>query len=224
VVASTPKWATIITRHLNTVLLTFFGVYVYRDIYPLITFDHVPADKAEGAILWAKLGTLFVSAVAIPLAIPRRYVPADPTASTSLCSGGGFSDIFQDPMPAPNPEQTASLFSIVTFTFVDPIVKLANRIPLLTADLLPPLSDYDRSKALKARAFPVRKCGSILICIVILKLIFQHIDAFVTEHKRHIFFALMLVFRTEYFFLASMLVLNVLAGFASPLGIKNLLW
>jgi hypothetical protein len=171
VVASTPKWATIITRHLNTVLLTFFGVYVYRDIYPLITFDQVPADKAEGAILWAKLGTLFVGAVAIPLAIPRRYVPADPRVSASLCSGGGFSDIFQDPMPAPNPEQTASLFSVVTFTFLDPIVKLANKIPVLTADLLPPLSDYDRSKVLKARAFPVRIRGALLICFVTLNVL-----------------------------------------------------
>ncbi|KAH6916807.1 ATP-binding cassette transporter [Coprinopsis sp. MPI-PUGE-AT-0042] len=188
VVASTPKWATIITRHLNTVLLAFCGVYIYRDIYPLITFDRVPADKAEGLILWAKVGAIFFSAVAIPLAIPRRYVPADPA----------------DPMPEPNPEQTASLFSVITFSFLDPIVKLANRVPVLTADLLPPLSDSDRAKVLKARAFP-------------------HIDAFVTERKRHIFFGLMRVFGKEYAFLAFMLVLHTLAGFASPLGIKNLL-
>ncbi|KAH6916785.1 ATP-binding cassette transporter [Coprinopsis sp. MPI-PUGE-AT-0042] len=188
VVASTPKWATIITRHLNTVLLAFCGVYIYRDIYPLITFDRVPADKAEGLILWVKVGAIFFSAVAIPLAIPRRYVPADPA----------------DPMPEPNPEQTASLFSVITFSFLDPIVKLANRVPVLTADLLPPLSDSDRAKVLKARAFP-------------------HIDSFVTERRRHIFFGLMRVFGKEYAFFALMLVLNVLAGFASPLGIKNLL-
>jgi hypothetical protein len=146
------------TRHLSTVLLTFFGVYLYRDIYPLITFDRVPADEAEGAILLAKFGTLFVSAIAIPLAMPRRYVPADPAVSgfSWLWKWGFSDDIFQDPMPAPNPEQTASLFSVLTFTFLDPIVKLANKIPILTADLLPPLSDYDRSKVLKARAFPVR--------------------------------------------------------------------
>ncbi|KAH6916771.1 ATP-binding cassette transporter [Coprinopsis sp. MPI-PUGE-AT-0042] len=188
VVASTPKWATIITRHLNTVLLAFCGVYIYRDIYPLITFDHTPADKAEGLVLWAKIGVIFFSAIAIPLTIPRPYVPAEPS----------------DPMPVPNPEQIVSLFSFVTFTFMDPVIMLAKRVPVLTGNVLPPLPDYNRAKVLKARAFP-------------------RIDAFVTGGKRHLFFGLMRVFRREYTFMALMQVLHVLASFASPLGIKNLL-
>ncbi|KAH6916799.1 ATP-binding cassette transporter [Coprinopsis sp. MPI-PUGE-AT-0042] len=188
IVASTHKWVKIITRHLNVVLLAFCGVYTYRDIYPLITFDRLPADRAEGLILWAKVGAIFFSAVAIPLAIPQRYVPADPA----------------DPMPEPNPEQVVSLFSFVTFTFMDPVIALAKRVSVVTGDLLPPLSDYDRAKVLKARAFP-------------------HIDAFVTERKRHLFFGLMRVFRKEYAFLTLTLALHILASFASPLGIKNLL-
>jgi len=51
----------------------------------------------------------------------------------------------------------------------------------------------------------------------------QHIDAFVTEHKRHLFFGLMRVFRREYAILAVALITHVCAGFASPFGIKNLL-
>ena len=78
IIASTPKWAKVFTRHLNIVLLTFCGVFAYRDIYPFATFNSVPADKAEGPILWAKLGVLFFVAIAIPLAIPRLYIPVDP--------------------------------------------------------------------------------------------------------------------------------------------------
>lgn len=59
-------------------------------------------------------------------------------------------------MPIPNPEQTASLWSLMTYTFLDPIVWLAYRIPHLSHDQLPPLSDYDYAKYLKKQSFPVR--------------------------------------------------------------------
>ena len=62
-------------------------------------------------------------------------------------------------MDTPNPEQTASLFSLITYSFLDPVVILANRIPHLSADLLPPLADYDYAKNLRAHSFPV--CRSI---------------------------------------------------------------
>ncbi|TFK30740.1 ATP-binding cassette transporter [Coprinopsis marcescibilis] len=189
VLSSKTSRAKVVVRHLNVVLLSFLCVYIYRDIYPLMTFYHVPMDKAEGWLLWVKIGLLFFSSCFIPAAIPRRYTPVDP----------------KDPMPVPNAEQTASLFSLVVYSFLDPVISLARTIPTLSSDLLPPLADYDRAKYLRSKAFP-------------------HLDAFASGNKRHLFFSLMRVFRTEYMILAAMITVQVIASFASPLGIKNLLY
>jgi hypothetical protein len=58
-------------------------------------------------------------------------------------------------MDTPNPEQTASILSLAIYSFLDPIVFLANRVPKLTSDQLPPLADYDYTKNLRAGSFPV---------------------------------------------------------------------
>ncbi|KAH6912895.1 ATP-binding cassette transporter [Coprinopsis sp. MPI-PUGE-AT-0042] len=187
-IALKPKWAQIVDRHLDIVLLASFGVYTYRDLYPLVTFNGVPADQEEGWVLWVKVGLTFFSAIIIPLAAPRPYFPVNP----------------EDPMELPSPEQTASLFSLFTFAFLNPIVKLANSTSAVTADLLPPLADYDRAKVLKSRAFP-------------------HVDPFVSKPKRHLFFGLMHVFRKEYAVMALSLVVYVCTGFVAPLAVKNLL-
>jgi len=61
-----------------------FFVYVYRDLWPLATYTQKPADEAEGGVLWAKISILAVTAVFIPLFVPRRYVPVDPKVSSSF--------------------------------------------------------------------------------------------------------------------------------------------
>jgi len=58
-------------------------------------------------------------------------------------------------MSVPNPEQTASIFSLMLYTFLDPIVLEAARVPHLSHTQLPALCDYDYSKILTERAFPV---------------------------------------------------------------------
>jgi len=58
-------------------------------------------------------------------------------------------------MPVPNPEQTASIFSLMVYTFLDSIVLEAARVPHLSHTQLPPLCDYDYSKRLTEHAFPV---------------------------------------------------------------------
>jgi len=60
------------------ILLSVLGIYTYRDIWPLATFALKPMDILEGNILWVKIFVLFVTAVMIPLFIPRPYVPVDP--------------------------------------------------------------------------------------------------------------------------------------------------
>jgi len=58
-------------------------------------------------------------------------------------------------MPEPNPEQTASLFSLMVYNFLNPIISLAYGIPHLSHDQLPPLADYDYAKNLSKIALPV---------------------------------------------------------------------
>jgi hypothetical protein len=70
------------TRYNNLLLITTFGVFAYRDVWPLATYDKRPSDAAEGPLLWAKIGLLTISARLIPLIIPHRYVPVDPKVST----------------------------------------------------------------------------------------------------------------------------------------------
>ena len=72
-------WSLIATRHLVLVLLTTWGVYVYRDVWPLATFTLTPADAAEGWCLWVKIALLTFAAVIVPVVMPAQYTPFDPT-------------------------------------------------------------------------------------------------------------------------------------------------
>ncbi|TFK36798.1 hypothetical protein BDQ12DRAFT_699326 [Crucibulum laeve] len=182
------RWSKVATRHLNALLFVTFAVYFYRDLFPLTTFTRPVLDLSEGKLLVAKISVLFLSGLAIPLLIPRQYIPVDP----------------KNPMATPNPEQTASILSLITYSFLDPIIFLAYRIPHLSHDQLPPLADYDYSHHLVGKSFP-------------------HLDTFGKKKKRHLFFGIMRVFYREYLILALMITIQVMASFASPLGINRLL-
>jgi hypothetical protein len=138
---ATTKAGALADLHLKFILAVAFGVYFYRDILPFATYTWPVQDASEGPIiLRAKLITLTLAAVIIPLVTPRVYVPVDPA----------------HPMPVPNPEQTASPLSLLLFSFLDPVIVLAYKLPHLPFDLLPPLADSDASENLKTRGFPVR--------------------------------------------------------------------
>ncbi|KAF8157929.1 multidrug resistance-associated ABC transporter [Crassisporium funariophilum] len=182
------NWSKSTTRYNIIVLLSAFGVYVYRDLWPLATFTEQPMDLSEGSVLWIKLAILTVTSVLIPLFIPRPYVPVDAN----------------NPMPEPNPEQTCSLFSLMVYTYLDPVIMLGYRVPHLRFDQLPPLSDTDYSQYLTSKAFP-------------------HMDPYGGAKRRHLFFSLMRVFRKEYSILALTIVGQCVFAFASPIGINRLL-
>ena len=114
-------------------------LYAYRDIWPLMTFTLRPADEAEGAFLWAKVALLLFIGVVVPMCEPYPYIPVDA----------------KEPMPVPNPEQTASIISFIFYIFLDPIIWLAWRVPHLSRDQLPPLCDYDYVGNLIKRSYPV---------------------------------------------------------------------
>lgn len=58
-------------------------------------------------------------------------------------------------MSVPNPEQTASIASFLTYIWIEPTIWKAYRTPHLPADELPPLCDYDEVKNLIVRGYPV---------------------------------------------------------------------
>ncbi|KAJ6576978.1 P-loop containing nucleoside triphosphate hydrolase protein [Mycena vulgaris] len=174
--------------HLNLILAVAFGVYFYRDIFPFATYTWPTQDAGEGPILYAKLVALTLAAIIIPLVTPQTYIPVDP----------------KNPMPEPNAEQTASPLSLIIFSFLDPVILMAYKLPHLPYDLLPPLADTDYSENLKKRGFP-------------------NLDIFSGAGTRHIFFGLMKTFRHENAAIIAMLLLYVVCTFASPIGINRLL-
>jgi len=186
-IATGPARAKRSIRHLTFVLAAVLVTLGYRDLWPLATFTQSPVDLDGTPLLWIELAVLALAAFVIPLVVPRQYIPHDP----------------KDPAPEPNPEQTASAWSLMIYTFLDPTIFLAYRIPHLSIDQLPPMSDYDRTKNLVARSF-------------------KHLDPLVVG-KRHLFFGLMATFKWDYFVLGLMICIRVVATFASPLGINRLL-
>ena len=63
-------------------LFGVFGIYVYRDIWPLATFTLHPADAPEGVILWFKIILASLAAVIEPVLEPYPYIPVDPNVSS----------------------------------------------------------------------------------------------------------------------------------------------
>ncbi|KAF7369381.1 ATP-binding cassette transporter [Mycena venus] len=187
-VSAKRRWSQVAVKHLSTLLTVTLLTYGHRDLFPLITYHRLPLDLSEGWILWGKVIALLVADVVVPLFIPRLYIPVDP----------------KNPMPVPNSEQTASIMSAITYSFLDPIVFLGSRVPHLTSDQLPVLADYDYSANLKARNF-------------------KHLEVSVSN-KRHLFFGLIWTFRLEYLSMqAATGIVMATTNFASPIGINRLL-
>ncbi|KAH9059057.1 hypothetical protein EDB87DRAFT_1832312 [Lactarius vividus] len=163
--------ASVASFHLSSLLLSTFSVYAYRNIWPLLTFTLSPVDAWEGPLLWVRIGLLAFAAIVIPLLDLQQVI---------------------------NPEQTASLLSMVLYTYLDPIVFLAYRVPHLSHDMLPPLADYDYTRNL-------------------------HLDTFSGGPRRHIFWSILAVFRREYIQLAIFVVIKVFSTLMAPIGMNQLL-
>ena len=63
----------------------------------------------------------------------------------------------------PNAEQTASLFSFLTFIFMDSVVYKASQVEHLKLDEFPPLCDYDAAKNLVKQGYPVSTIDHVLV-------------------------------------------------------------
>ncbi|VDC02108.1 unnamed protein product [Peniophora sp. CBMAI 1063] len=180
------------TSSLVLILAASFAVYCYRDLWPLMTYTLSPADSYEGLTLWIKIALLAVAAVVVPLIMPRR----SPTLLHPETPSNSQREL--------NPEQTCSLLSLLTYSFLDSDIYVAYTAPRYTFDMLPEIADYDRMSYLVHRGF-------------------KHLDVFSGAPKHHIFFALTRVFAWEWALLAGTMVLHAVTAIFAPIGINRLL-
>ena len=94
-----------------------------------------------------------------------------------------------------SPEQIAPAWSLLTYTFMSPIVWIAYKMPHLPFDLLPPLSDFDHLRNLVGDSFPVRfflsTGGAVFVNCDDLR---QSLDPMVNKAKTHLAIKLIRVF------------------------------
>ncbi|KAG8914835.1 hypothetical protein FRC00_010530 [Tulasnella sp. 408] len=113
--------------------------------------------------------------------------------------------VFYDPLP-PNPEQTASILSFVTFSFMDPIIQEASRVSHLPYESLPVLADYDHAEYLISRGAPA-------------------LDPSVkTKRDRHFFWGLLWLYRWQYAALLILITVKSVFTLISPIVLNKLLY
>lgn len=144
------------------------------------------------AVTWSRLSILSVTAVLLPLLRPRHYRPVNPS----------------NPQEEPHPEQVASVLSLLTFQFVDPLIRQASKVESLPYEDLPPMTDYDRAIYLSEKHMtkldPIRRQQKGL-------------------PRRHLFWGVAQTFWKEYLVMAGLMVVKCVMDFASPIGINQLL-
>ncbi|WRT65691.1 uncharacterized protein IL334_002636 [Kwoniella shivajii] len=179
--------------HVDILLLVGWCIYVYRDLWPLLTYNLFPSD-INNAITWSRVGILSVAAVLIPLLRPRTYVPADP----------------QNPTPENeiHPEQTAPVLFYIFYEYMTPLVWRAWKVSSLPYDDMHPLADYDRAELLYRKHIetldPVRRRDRGL-------------------KPRNLLTSLAVVFKKEIMIICSMSALSAVAEMAGSVGINQLL-
>jgi hypothetical protein len=112
----------------------------------------------------------------------------------------------QTPQKDINPEQTASLLSLLTFSFLDPVIWQASKVAHMTADMLPPQVETDNMSALRPK-------------------VFRYLDPFAsgTHANVAVYRALLVGFAESWVVQVIYLVLLSVAIIASPVGVNKLL-
>ncbi|KAH7873203.1 P-loop containing nucleoside triphosphate hydrolase protein, partial [Lentinula edodes] len=177
----------IANQHLNVLLLALFGIYTYRDLWTLLTFNRKPLDEAEGNVLWLKIASLAVAAIVIPVTTPRRAYP--PT--------------IDDLTSEVNPEETASIISLLTHSYMDSFIfRLYRKSTPLTQDELPPLAKNDRSDVLMPDILTILDPTS--------------------KKPQYLFWGLLRAYKRVYK-LIGLQLLQISLSFVAPIGIKQVL-
>ena len=199
-----PRLRRLATNHLVLLLLVAWGVYIWRDIWPLATFHLEPLDP-QTWVTWTSISLLSVVGVLVPLFIPHQYVPVDPGVYVS---------------PKPNDEQTSSWIAFLCYTFLDPLVYEAAKTPHLSYESLPPLADYDRAEWLAKRSFPhldpmMGVKGHLFFGLM------RYFCELLSNLESQNMYSLSVVW--DFMALVALIAVKVFVGFAGPLGINRLL-
>ncbi|CAE7138909.1 unnamed protein product [Rhizoctonia solani] len=184
----TSKIQIVANFHLVVLLLIAFSVQAWNYLVPFTLSDQSPVESYDW-LTWLHLGLLGFVAIVVPLCIPRSYVPLDPKDSS-----------------VPNPEQTSPLISLITYTYLDPIIFASYRAPKLEYDKLPPLSGDERAAVLRQRGL-------------------NALDPMSGEQnkKRHVFWGLMQIFWREYLMMTALAIIKAILELSGPVGIRFLL-
>lgn len=116
-------------------MLVELVVYTLLDIWPYATYYMEPLNSFD-AVTAVRVTMLALSGLVIPLVMPRPFRPSTPDAKPSI-------------------EDTASILSFYTFSFLDHIVFLANKAGNITPDDMPELMEKDKIEHVGKRALPI---------------------------------------------------------------------
>ncbi|KAG8912149.1 hypothetical protein FRC00_005159 [Tulasnella sp. 408] len=188
-IAARRRLTRVVSKHLTTLLFVTWSVYAYRDLYPLATYTKHPVDAADGWITWVRVGLLTLVGAVLPLVVPRRFVPVDP----------------KNPLP-PNPEQTASILSFITWSFLDPVILEASRVSHLPYESLPVLADYDHAEHLRAKGAPTLD------------------PSLKPRRDRHFVWGLLWLYRWQYAALFLLMTVKAVFSLVSPVVLNKLLY
>ena len=130
------------------ILLVLWGVYLYRDVWPLATYNRTPVDVKDGFYIWLKISLLTFAAVILPLVSPRHPPPGVPVWNATV-------------------EQTASILSAVTYAWMDPFIKFSAKLHAtqggLQQEQLPPLPGERKVQHLVETSYQVRSFRAVEI-------------------------------------------------------------
>ncbi|KAF9078002.1 hypothetical protein BDP27DRAFT_1207896 [Rhodocollybia butyracea] len=203
--------SSVLTRHINAVLLVALVVYAIRDVYPLATYSKHPLDldtHTQGrplfleTLLWAKIVVLFLTSVVIPLVSPRVWIPVNLSEITADANKLETKLTYL----TPNPEQLASPFSLLLFNFLNNVVWKAYRVEHLPAKELPHLADIDHVGWVKQKWFSTLERYSSA-----------------SDHAQTMTWTLAWMFRWIWIELAVVMLGLVVGNLGSPVAINRLL-
>ncbi|TFK40612.1 P-loop containing nucleoside triphosphate hydrolase protein [Crucibulum laeve] len=171
--------------HARLLLFAVFTVDAIRNVWPLTTYTQSPKDLPEGQLLWVRLGAVTISGVIIPLVIrsPLSSATRDEIA-----------------------EETASLWSRLTYGYLNATILTAFRKKTLLYSDLPHLRNVNHARNLVRTSFPTLDVYS---------------DG--KNKSKSLLWNILTVFRWEYVALAVLQAFQICLGFVGPLTVNRIL-
>lgn len=82
------------SRQLALLLFAEFMIYSFLDVWPYATLSPHPFDPASDPVTWTRIVLLALSAVVIPLVMPRPFRPLTPGVNETVSTSSIFFHSF----------------------------------------------------------------------------------------------------------------------------------